>query len=139
MKHNRFIEIVICFIFLFFVIIYFVDHYTLSNMNGSYTITRKTIKETFMNSDLSDPLNLTEYDNANQPFTLLHDVLPIKENQKSGPLNSQTCYDGDFQKRLEKTGNYLQRTNNYRHEDPESCSSLYQEFVTAYYKVEPLA
>jgi hypothetical protein len=64
--------------------------------------------------------------------------LPVKENQVKGPLNSQTCYDHDFQTRLELTGNYIHRTNNYRHEDPESCTSPFQEFVTAFYKVDPL-
>jgi hypothetical protein len=74
-----------------------------------------------------------------RPFSLLEGVLPLKEKQVKGDLNSQRCYEGDFQTRLERTGNYIQRTNNYKHEDAESCSSPYQEFVTAYYDVKPLA
>lgn len=72
-------------------------------------------------------------------YSLLDGVIPLKQVQHDGNLNSQTCYDSDFQKRLERTGNYLQRTNNYRHKDPESCTAPFQEFVNAYYKVEPLS
>ena len=132
MKKN-YIEVFVALIVAFFVIIYFMDY----TAKHQYYIIRNPI--TF-----SEPfLNLTpdSYDNSkpNQPYALLNGVLPVKEGQVKGPLNSQTCYDHDFQTRLERTGNYIQRTNNYKHDDPESCTSPFQEFVTAFYKVEPLA
>jgi len=131
MKKN-YTELFVAAIVTFLIIIYFMDYYT----NNRYFIIRNpiTVREPFT-------LAPDNYDNTHvkQPYTLLNDILHVKEDAVRGPLNSQTCYDHDFQTRLEKTGNYIQRTNNYKHEDPESCTSPFQEFVTAFYKVEPLA
>jgi hypothetical protein len=88
MKHNFIFEIVICFIFLFFAILYFIDHYTLSNTNGSYVIMPKATRtEAFNNHNIIDPLNIEEYNNTNQPFSLLYDTLPVKDVQAAGSLN----------------------------------------------------
>lgn len=51
-------------------------------------------------------------------------------------FNSQTCYESDFQVRLEKTGNYRQLTNNYKRGDPDSCSAPLQDTAMGYYKVD---
>ena len=129
---KSYIELFIAAVVSLFIIIYILDSYH----NKGYYLIRNPIK-------YREPFTLAPdaYDNSkpNEPYALLSGVLPVKENQKRGPLNSQSCYDHDFQTRLELTGNYIQRTNNYRHEDPESCTSPFQEFVTAFYKVEPLA
>jgi hypothetical protein len=124
----RYIEILIASIFLFLFIIYFLDFFSLNE----YVIIRKPVqyKEAFVSLEPAD---------ANASYSLLNDVLPLKDKQNYGGLNSQTCYDTSFTTRLEHTGNYLQRTNNYRRKDPESCTTPKQEFVNAYYKVEPLA
>jgi hypothetical protein len=53
-------------------------------------------------------------------------------------FNSQTCYESDFQVRLEKTGNFRQLTNNYKRESPDSCTAPNQEVALGYYKVEPV-
>jgi hypothetical protein len=128
---KSYIELFVAVVITFLVIIYFMDYYS----NNRYYLIRNPIK-------FREPFTLApdSYDNSkpNEPYALLAGVLPVKEHQVRGPLNSQTCYDHDFQTRLELTGNYIQRTNNYRHEDPESCTSPFQEFVTAFYKVDPL-
>ena len=124
---NRIIEISIASVFVFLFIIYFLDFFSVNQ----YIIIRNPInyKESFVNSEPSE---------LSASYSLLDGVLPLKDKQSDGKLNSQSCYDGSFTKRIERTGNYLQRTNNYRHKDPESCTAPYQEFVTAYYKVDPL-
>jgi hypothetical protein len=125
---NRSIEIFIASVFLFFFIIYFLDFFSMNE----YIIVRNPIqyKESFVTLEPAE---------ANASYSLLNEVLPLNDVQTYGKLNSQTCYDSSFTTRLERTGNYLQRTNNYRRKDPESCTSPNQEFVNAYYKVEPLA
>lgn len=126
---NRYVEIFIIGVFLFFSVIFILD--VIANPTKSYFIVRNPI--TFKES-MTDLMPQT----VDRPFSLLEGVLPLKNNQTRGNLNSQTCYEGDFQSRLEPVGNYIQRTNNYKHEDAESCSSPFQEFVTAYYDVKPL-
>lgn len=125
---NRYIEVFISFVFLFLFIIYFLDFFSVNE----YLIIRNpiTYKESFVDLKPSD---------TTASYSLLEGVLSLKDKQADGGLNSQRCYDGDFQTRLELTGNYLQRTNNYRHKDADSCSAPFQEFVTSFYKVDPLA
>jgi len=50
-----------------------------------------------------------------------------------GNLTSKTCYEADFQAATEKTGNYIQRTNNFKHGIPDSCSSQRTEMVNSFY------
>ena len=49
--------------------------------------------------------------------------------QKLGNLTAQTCFEKDFLSQSNKTGNFIQRTNNFRHEKPDNCSPLLTEFV----------
>ena len=102
----------------------------------SYAIIRPSLqaKEAFMNQPLKN--DVYDISNADKPYMLLTDVLQPKNCL--GMLNAKRCYDGDFQTRIEKTGSYNQMTNNYKHGDPESCSAPLTEFVSSYYKVEPL-
>jgi len=127
MKKNSYIELIISLIFVFFFIVYFLDFFSMSE----YIIIRNPIR-------FKEPFVTLKPANVDSSFSLLDGVLPLKDVQTDGHLNSQTCYDTNFQSRLERTGNYLQRTNNYRHKDAESCTTPFQEFVNAYYKVEPL-
>ena len=127
MKSNRYLEILIGGAFALLFIVYISD---LLLMN-EYIIIRPTLNYKESMVDLMP-------EEVERPYSLLDGVLPLKDIQKGGSMNSQRCYDGDFQTRLEKTGNYIQRTNNYRHEDAESCTSPFQEFVTAYYDVKAL-
>ena len=127
MKSNRYIEIFVAASLTFLLMVYFLDFLSVKE----YIIVRNPIrvKEAF---ELMKPANIET------SYSLLEGVLPLKENQKGERLNSQTCYDTSFQSRLEKVGNYAQRTNNYRHKDADSCSSPLQEFVTAFYSVKPM-
>lgn len=79
-----------------------------------------------------------DIENQRQPYHLLRGVLPDADKDKLGLLNAQTCYETDFQKRFEPVHTYLQRTNNYKRAGPDSCSSPMTQFVTSFYKVEPV-
>jgi len=127
MKSNRYTEIFIALSLTFLIVVYFMDFFSMNE----YIIVRKAlnVKEAF------ESLKPANIENS---YSLLDGVLPVRDIQKGQKLNSQTCYDTDFQTRLEKVGNYMQRTNNYRHKDADSCSSPYQEFVTAFYDVKPM-
>lgn len=72
-----------------------------------------------------------------EPYNLLNGWLTPTD--KPMRPTSKQCYEVDFQKRLEQTGNYNQMTNNYKHGDPDSCSGLNHEFVLGFYKTDPLA
>jgi hypothetical protein len=51
-----------------------------------------------------------------------------------GMLTAKTCFEADFQAATEKTGNYIQRTNNFKHGIPDSCSSQRTEMVNSFYE-----
>jgi len=50
-----------------------------------------------------------------------------------GKMTSETCYRSDIGESLKKTRNYLQRTNNYQHSHPDSCSAPNHEFIGTFY------
>ena len=137
MKNNRSFEILISSAFAILIVLYFIDIQDITGnllelyMNTRYNVTKEDI-------GVIEPMVDLMPEEVTQPFSLLEGVLPLKDIQTGGLLNSKTCYESDFQNRLEKTGNFKQLTNNYKRNDPESCSSPFQEFVTAYYDVKPL-
>lgn len=65
-------------------------------------------------------------------YSILADVMPTKGSE--GTLNANTCFQSDFLAQSEKTGNYIQRTNNIRHARPDSCSAPRTELVNAFYE-----
>ena len=72
-----------------------------------------------------------------QPYHLLSDIMGqprVKESLSC--VDSRSCYATDFQRIIEKTGNYKQQTNNYRRKYPDSCSSPFQELVLNFYKLQ---
>ena len=127
MKDKFIVELIIGSIFVFLFVVYFSDFFSCQR----YTIIRPALQ-------FKEPFTSLAPSSVDASYSLLNGVLPLKENAVRGDLNSQRCFEQNFQSRLERTGNYIQRTNNYRHEDPESCSSPFQEFVGAYYKIQPL-
>ena len=72
-----------------------------------------------------------------RPYSLLLDRLPAYEGAPQRP-SSKKCFEADFQKRLEKTGNYRQMTNNYKRDGPDSCSAPNHELLLSFYKTDPL-
>jgi hypothetical protein len=64
-------------------------------------------------------------------YTPLADVLKTKDID--GKMTAQTCFQKDFLAQTEKVGNYIQRTNNFRHGTPDNCSAPRTELVDAIY------
>ncbi len=70
-------------------------------------------------------------DKPRESYAILRDVLPTTDTP--GNLTTSSCYDADFAAQSNKTGNYIQRDNNYTHKGPDSCSSPRTEFVNSFY------
>jgi hypothetical protein len=85
--------------------------------------------------DSPGPANLYN----NQPYHLLGDEMaPPRVKETISCVNSRSCYATDFQRMVDKTGNYRQWTNNYKRNYPDSCSAPYQELVLNFYKTDPM-
>lgn len=68
------------------------------------------------------------------PYALLGGVLPVSRVSKTSDLTAQSCYATDFLAQNQKTGNFSQTTNNFKHKGPDSCSSPITEFVNTIYR-----
>jgi hypothetical protein len=71
--------------------------------------------------------------NMRAPYSLLTGVLPVKPENQVTDLTAKGCYEKDFMSKTDKTGNYIQRTNNYKHDEPDNCSMPLTEMVGAFY------
>jgi len=65
-------------------------------------------------------------------YSLLQDSQKVK-NDGPGNLTAQTCYQADFLAQTQKTGNYIQRTNNFKHAHPDSCTAPLTQLENAFY------
>jgi len=73
----------------------------------------------------------------NQPYHLLQDIMSTPRLKESlSNVTSRSCYSTDFQRGIEKIGNFNQLTNNYKRNYPDSCTSPSQELVLNFYKTE---
>lgn len=57
----------------------------------------------------------------------------IESRKNWGSMTSERCFRTDIGESLKRTRNFLQRTNNYRHTHPDSCSAPNHEFVGTFY------
>jgi hypothetical protein len=75
-----------------------------------------------------------------KPYTLLGDTLPeVKKKSVVGDTETaQKCFESNYRLQSDKVGTYTQKTNNYKHATPDSCSSPLQEFVGNFYELETL-
>lgn len=73
----------------------------------------------------------------NTPYHLLGDEFqPPRQKESLSCVNSRSCYATDFQRAVEKTGDFRQLTNNYKRGTPDSCTAPYQELVLNFYKAD---
>lgn len=86
--------------------------------------------------DLS-PAN-AELTKPRKPYHLLSDVLQDAPRDTVGNLRAACCAETDFEARTNLTGNYLQRTNNYKRSYPDNCTGPLHDFTMAFYKTEKL-
>jgi hypothetical protein len=73
-----------------------------------------------------------------KPYHLLSDVLQNAPRDTVGCLTAGCCNETDFEARTNLTGNYLQRTNNYKRSYPDNCTGPLHDFTMAFYKTETL-
>lgn len=89
-----------------------------------------------VNSDSGPgPASLTQ---PRKPYHLLSDVLQDAPRDTIGCLRAGCCNETDFEARTNLTGNYLQRTNNYKRAYPDNCTGPLHDFTMAFYKTTPL-
>jgi hypothetical protein len=71
-------------------------------------------------------------------YDLLSDWLKGKPEPRvaEGPT-AQACYKVDWARQLELGGTYAQRTNNYQHGYPDSCSAPNHDLVLDFYIPKP--
>jgi hypothetical protein len=69
-----------------------------------------------------------------ESFDLLESLPGIDEPRVASGPTSKQCWELDYARSLEKAGSYAQRTNNYKHSYPDSCSGLNQDLVLNFYK-----
>ena len=68
------------------------------------------------------------------PAHLLKDTIEItRPLNEFGTLTQQKCFEHDGHRLPEVLGSYLQRTNNYVHTYPDSCSAPFKELVGSFY------
>ena len=77
-------------------------------------------------------------DAPRKPYNLLQQLPPAPRGSISC-LKASCCAETDFEWRTNQTGNYLQRTNNYKREFPDNCSGPLHELTLAFYKPTPLS
>ena len=72
--------------------------------------------------------------NGAGPAHILKDVIPVtRPFNETGTLTQQQCFEQDGHRIPEKLGDYNQRTNNYKHTYPDSCSAPFKELVGSFY------
>ena len=67
-------------------------------------------------------------------YKLLADT--IRPSDKTGltTMGSEKCYNTNYQSKIELVGNLAQRTNNYRHQYPDTCAGTRQEMILGFYE-----
>jgi hypothetical protein len=85
-------------------------------------------------SDYVAPSKLSPDVKEEGPAHLLKDKIEItRPLNMFGTLTQQQCYEQDGINITAVLGDYNQRTNNYVHTYPDSCSAPYKELVGSFY------
>lgn len=66
---------------------------------------------------------------------LLKHLMAKDGQEQIGHIDSQKCYEIDYMSANNRAGNYTQRTNNYKHTYPDSCSGTRQEIIGQFYRM----
>jgi hypothetical protein len=85
-------------------------------------------------SQQEDPVKPVEDEAPSSgPVSPVSILLPAQAASKPGNLTAESCYTNDFLAQTQKTGNYIQRTNNFKHARPDSCTTPLTELVNSFY------
>lgn len=63
----------------------------------------------------------------------------LKEPRVAKGPTAEQCYKMDYKRSLERAGSYGQRTNNYVHKYPDSCSAWNHDLILNFYPSKPVA
>ena len=99
---------------------------------------KKEVIYTTYDAIISGGMPATVHGDAPLPGDKSPDVLlkHLKaKNGQIGDIDSQKCYEIDFISANNRTGNYSQKTNNYKHIYPDSCSGTRQEIIGEFYQM----
>ena len=66
-------------------------------------------------------------------YELLDSLKPTESTRIAVGPTAAKCYGIDYTRTLEKSS-YAQRTNNYQHKRPDSCSAPNQDLILGFYK-----
>lgn len=77
---------------------------------------------------------LREYFQSASPEEESDVLLSLQPASGPGNLTAKTCFATDFVAQNQKVGDYAQKTNNFKHGNPDSCSSPLTEFVNSIYR-----
>jgi len=106
---------------------------------------KEQIKEAFQNISSPGPVTGTpetgyidgpadaSLNQPRKPYNLL-EQLPAAPRGSISCLKASCCAETDFEWRTNLTGNFLQRTNNYKREFPDNCTGPLHELTLAFYK-----
>jgi len=101
---------------------------------------KRHISEAFTSESPTDPEPYTKASQLSPdindvgPANILKDVIEVNRPfNVVGTLTQQQCYEQDGTRIPERLGDYTQRTNNYVHTYPDSCSSPFKELVGSFY------
>lgn len=83
-------------------------------------------------TDVSGPADAS-LNQPRKPYNLLEE-LPAAPRGSISCLKASCCAETDFEWRTNQTGNFLQRTNNYKRDFPDNCSGPLHELTLAFYK-----
>ncbi len=94
------------------------------------------VSGTSQTDSMDGPANASLQD-PRKPYNLLEQLPPGPRGSISC-LKASCCAETDFEWRTNLTGNFLQRTNNYKREFPDNCSAPLTEMNLAFYNNEVL-
>ena len=129
----------------FFLILILILIYTLYNVYFVYSIdgfknmhypTGQLCKAplTTPNPEISGPAETT-LETPREPYHLLGDYMrPASQEGRIANFTSESAYMSDAQRYIEKTGNYGQLTNNYKHKKPDNGSTWLHELSLSFYE-----
>ena len=110
--------------------------YVLQMKGSDYGIPDKGRLERYM--DFIGKAEVEGLPNGKHELADFRQGLPLSDMLEPAPglttTSAVSCAAEDQARELELDGQYAQRTNNYRRDYPDRCSSLLSEFVGAVYK-----
>ena len=117
--------------------VFYNDYLSLNRNEGFTDVPQDVFKETIIPGGNEESTRLSPGFTSSE--LLAESVkLPAMDQEQAranwGKMTSETCYHSDKSEVLKKTRNFLQRTNNYIHTHPDSCSAPNHEFIGTFYK-----